>query len=307
MSDNQLVITALNEPTPQDRIKFRIGFKNRAKTKAAMLAYVDARYVMDKLDESVGKENWSASYAIIGKVMFCTIEVKWPDGSITSKSDCGMETEVDAEKGQASDAFKRASVHYGIGRDLYSMENHWADLDAGGYVDRDWKPIGWGSQVRPDSGSGDSASPTTTRPASQPPTIEENAAKLVAMADKIAERLPDDVANVQNSPKTDETVKNDDNVQLSTDTPPENRFVLVKNLLNQAKSKNGAVLYLPDSFTGDARDFEQTKPFWVGAQFIGPESAKMMNGRVNVKMTRWIAEEKGYKIEPEEKDDDLPF
>ena len=42
-NDNQLVANALNDPTPKERIKFRIGFKNRTKTKACMLAYVDAR------------------------------------------------------------------------------------------------------------------------------------------------------------------------------------------------------------------------------------------------------------------------
>ena len=303
MSDNQLVTNALNDPTPKDRIKFRIGFKNRSKTKAAMLAYVDARYVMDKLDESVGKDNWSDSYSIIGKVMFCSIEVKWPDGSITTKSDCGMESEVDAEKGQASDAFKRAAVKYGIGRDLYSMKNHWADLDAGGYVDRDWQPNGWDSSAPLNNGSGDSASPTTTRPVSQPPTTkEESAAKLVAKADKIAESLPDDDLNAENSPKTGGTVKNDDNVQLSKETPPEDEIVLVKNLRNQAKSHKGAILYLPDTFKGDKTNYEQTKDYWVGAQFIAEESQKMMNGLVNVKMTKWVAEQKGYKIE-----DDLPF
>ena len=299
MSDNQLVTNALNDPTPKDRIKFRIGFKNRSKTKAAMLAYVDARYVMDKLDESVGKDNWSDSYSIIGKVMFCSIEVKWPDGSITTKSDCGMESEVDAEKGQASDAFKRAAVKYGIGRDLYSMKNHWADLDAGGYVDRDWQPIGWDSQAPLDSGGGDSASSTTTRPVSQPPTTKQESA---AKADRIAAKLPDDDLNAENSPKTGGTVKNDDNVQLSKETPPEDEIVLVKNLRNQAKSHKGAILYLPDTFKGDKTNYEQTKDYWVGAQFIAEESQKMMNGLVNVKMTKWVAEQKGYKIE-----DDLPF
>jgi hypothetical protein len=270
-----------------------------------MLAYVDARYVMDKLDESVGKDNWSDSYSIIGKVMFCSIEVKWPDGSITTKSDCGMESEVDAEKGQASDAFKRAAVKYGIGRDLYSMKNYWADLDAGGYVDRDWQPIGWDSSAPLNNGSGDSASPTTTRPVSQPPTKEESAAKLVATADRIAETLPDDAVVAENSPKTGGTVKNDDNVQLSDETPPENKIVLVKNLRNQAKSQKGAILYLPDTFKGDKSNYEQTKDYWVGSQFISEESPKMLNGLVNVKMVRWVAEQKGYKIEPE--DDDLPF
>ena len=297
MSDNKLVINALNDPTPKERIKFRIGFKNRSGTKAAMLAYIDARYVMDKLDESVGKENWSAKYSIIGTVMFCSIEVKWPDGSVTTKSDCGMESEVDAEKGQASDAFKRAAVHYGIGRDLYSMANHWADLDAGGYVERDWKPIGWGTQAPLESGGGDSASPTTTHPAPQPSTTEK-VTKSAEIVDRIVNKLPDDPHIDQNSPKTVATVKNDDNVQV----PPEDEVVLVKNVLSQAKSKK-AVLYLPDSSMGDPKDFEQTKPYWVANQFIKGETA-MMNGRCNVEMTRWIAKEKGYDFE---EINDLPF
>ena len=301
-NDNQLVTNALNDPTPKERIKFRIGFKNRTKTKACMLAYVDARYVMDKLDESVGKENWSDTYELIGSVMFCSIEVKWPDGSITTKSDCGMESEVDAEKGQASDAFKRAAVHYGIGRDLYSMKNYWADLDAGGYVDRDWQPIGWDSQAPLDSGGGDSASPTTTRPASQPPTSkEESAAKLVAKAEEIAESLPDDDLSAANGPKTGETVKSDDSIRLSDETPPEDEIVLVKNLRNQKETKK-AVLYLPADFTGDKNSYDQTLKYWVARQFIDNESPSMMNGLVNVRMTKWVAEQKGYKIE-----DDLPF
>ncbi|MAF44206.1 MAG: hypothetical protein CMI54_08630 [Parcubacteria group bacterium] len=303
MSENQFIVNSLNDPTPRDRIKFRVGFTNRTKTKACMLAYVDARYVMDKLDESVGKENWCASYSVVGDVMFCTIEVKWPDGSVTTKSDCGMETEVDAEKGQASDAFKRAAVHYGIGRDLYSMEKHWADCDGNGYVDRDWSPIGWGAPAPLESDRvGDSASPATTRPVTpQPPTESSKPADIV---DRIADIEQERANKAQNSPNTDETVKTDDDTQLRPGTPPEDEIVLAKNLLNQAKSKNGAVLYLPDSFTGDPKDYEQTKPFWVGEQFIYGESQKMMNGRVNVKMTRWIAKEKGYTVEEL---DDLPF
>jgi hypothetical protein len=37
------------------------------------------------------------------------------------KSDCGTESQVEKQKGEASDAFKRAAVMWGIGRFLYSL------------------------------------------------------------------------------------------------------------------------------------------------------------------------------------------
>jgi hypothetical protein len=38
------------------------------------------------------------------------------------KSDCGTESQVEKQKGEASDAFKRAAVMWGIGRFLYSKK-----------------------------------------------------------------------------------------------------------------------------------------------------------------------------------------
>lgn len=37
-----------------------------------------------------------------------------------SKQDVGVESNTEKEKGQASDAFKRACVNWGIGRELYT-------------------------------------------------------------------------------------------------------------------------------------------------------------------------------------------
>ena len=36
------------------------------------------------------------------------------------KSDCGSESNIEAQKGEASDAFKRACFNWGIGRELYT-------------------------------------------------------------------------------------------------------------------------------------------------------------------------------------------
>ncbi len=52
--------------------------------------------------------------------MFCTISV-WDSekSQWVSKQDVGTESNAEAEKGQASDAFKRAGFAWGIGRELY--------------------------------------------------------------------------------------------------------------------------------------------------------------------------------------------
>jgi hypothetical protein len=89
--------------------------------KASCVAYIDARQVMDRLDEVLGIGNWQDSYEIIGGNLFCHLSVKIGDEWVV-KSDCGTESNVEKEKGQASDAFKRAAVKLGIGRFLYNLE-----------------------------------------------------------------------------------------------------------------------------------------------------------------------------------------
>ena len=52
MSENNTALAEkLRLPTPKDRVKFRVGFKNREETQACMLGYVDARYVQDTFDD----------------------------------------------------------------------------------------------------------------------------------------------------------------------------------------------------------------------------------------------------------------
>ncbi len=84
------------------------------------VAYIDARDVMDMLDEVVGPENWQDRYEQVDKSLFCHLSIRVGDEWIT-KSDCGMPSNMEAEKGEASDAFKRAAVKWGVGRFLYSL------------------------------------------------------------------------------------------------------------------------------------------------------------------------------------------
>ena len=80
--------------------------------------YVTARFCMDRLDQSVGPQNWKNEYKEIGGHLICGVSVK-SDGEWVTKWDVGTESNFEAEKGHFSDAFKRACVHWGIGRDLY--------------------------------------------------------------------------------------------------------------------------------------------------------------------------------------------
>jgi hypothetical protein len=84
------------------------------------VAYVDARQVMDMLDEALGPENWQDHYREVAGNVYCDLKIK-VDGEWVTKSDCGSESSFEKEKGQASDAFKRAAVKWGIGRFLYRL------------------------------------------------------------------------------------------------------------------------------------------------------------------------------------------
>jgi hypothetical protein len=89
------------------------------------VAYIDARDVQDLLDEVVGAANWQTKYSEHKGNLFCEIGIRTGETSNSMdwvwKSDCGTESQVEKQKGEASDAFKRAAVMWGIGRFLYSL------------------------------------------------------------------------------------------------------------------------------------------------------------------------------------------
>lgn len=88
---------------------------------AIFLLYKDARVDQKILDETFGPMNWQRSHQLIDGKLFCTVSV-WDDDrkQWVSKQDVGTESNTEKEKGQASDAFKRACFNWGIGRELYS-------------------------------------------------------------------------------------------------------------------------------------------------------------------------------------------
>lgn len=107
--------------------KFRLLKKDEIDVRVAqiqsnwltLLLYKDARVDMDILDETVGCMNWKREH--LRENANCVVSIydenkkEW-----VSKEDTGTESFSEAEKGLASDSFKRACVNWGIGRELYT-------------------------------------------------------------------------------------------------------------------------------------------------------------------------------------------
>lgn len=112
--------------------------ERNGKFSALALAYIDARNVMERLDDVCGPENWQERYeeTVKGRII-CTLSV-CVDGFWVNKSDGAGETDVEGDKGAISDALKRAAVKWGIGRHLYGLGNIWAECEVA--TDREGTP-----------------------------------------------------------------------------------------------------------------------------------------------------------------------
>jgi len=115
--------------TPED-IEVRVQSVKKTKngTGAILLLYKNARVDMAILDEWVGAMNWQRKHT--RENANCIISIwdedkkQWVD-----KEDTGTESKTEAEKGQASDSFKRAGFNWGIGRELYTSPFIWVNLE----------------------------------------------------------------------------------------------------------------------------------------------------------------------------------
>lgn len=111
-----------------DEIECRIGTIKKDGTGLSLLLYKDARCDMNILDETVGPMNWKREH--VRDNSNCIVSL-WDDDKSqwVSKEDVGKESFTEAEKGLASDSFKRACVNWGIGRELYTAPFIWVSCD----------------------------------------------------------------------------------------------------------------------------------------------------------------------------------
>lgn len=90
----------------------------------SLLLYKDARCDQSILDETVGPMNWQRHHSRDNANCIVSIwdeqKKQWIE-----KEDTGTESNTEAQKGLASDSFKRACFNWGIGRELYTAPFIW--------------------------------------------------------------------------------------------------------------------------------------------------------------------------------------
>lgn len=101
--------------------QWRVQSFSKNKPLGSCVAYIDARDVMNLLDDVVGPEKWQDDYRVINNQLFAGIGIFTEAGWVW-KWDTGTESQTEKEKGIVSDSFKRAAVKWGIGRFLYELE-----------------------------------------------------------------------------------------------------------------------------------------------------------------------------------------
>ena len=91
-----------------DEIECRVGTVSQQGKGLSLLLYKDARSDCNILDETVGSENWQCKFYEKKGTLFCSvgIRVARQDGSCdwVWKDDAGSPSNMEAAKGEASDA-----------------------------------------------------------------------------------------------------------------------------------------------------------------------------------------------------------
>lgn len=101
-----------------------------------LLLYKNSRTDAIILDDTVGAENWQRKHTECKGNLYCSVGINVnynkPDAGERWiwKEDCGSESNMEKEKGEASDAFKRTmSINWGLGRELYTAPFIWIKPD----------------------------------------------------------------------------------------------------------------------------------------------------------------------------------
>ena len=125
------IAALLAEPFEPNEVKCKPVAVNG--NRALAIHYVDARVVMDRLDEVLGVAGWQDSYEFLpdGSCL-CKLRLRIGEQWIT-RMDVGGESEQqdegDRRKSAVSDALKRAAVKFAVGRYLYRLPQTWVDYD----------------------------------------------------------------------------------------------------------------------------------------------------------------------------------
>lgn len=127
MATGDALLKQLKDPFDPKFVKWRVGATNKDKTKGIALAYIDSREVMKRFDKVCKIGGWQNRMIPLTDGFICEIDVRI-DGEWITRSNAAGNTQVEAVKGGASDAFKRAGASWGVGRYLYYLPNIWVPI-----------------------------------------------------------------------------------------------------------------------------------------------------------------------------------
>jgi hypothetical protein len=165
-------------------IEWRLQWASKEKNTGIAVPYVTNRAIQQRLDLSVGPENWKNEFLPWhgdknNPAQLCGISV-WitshgEGGEWVTKYDGAEDSEKEPIKGGLSDAMKRAAVQWGVGRYLYGMDTVYVETEKRG---NDKPAIGKGERAKLDRahgdyvaklfGSGKTGAESTAKPAARP-------------------------------------------------------------------------------------------------------------------------------------------
>ena len=139
----KLDLSKLSAPLSIKDVEWRVQ-QVSVKGYAQLLVYKNARVDMQRLDDVAGPQNWQRIHTRDNAN--CIVSIWNADiGQWVHKEDTGTQSNTEAEKGQASDSFKRACTNWGIGRNLYSFpKNIWIRLNPNEFKISDTKKDKYG-------------------------------------------------------------------------------------------------------------------------------------------------------------------
>lgn len=120
------LVEKLKAPIPYS---WRVQSRTKDRSKAMCTAYIDARDVMNVLDQHC-EYGWESQFKDVAGFIFAGIGIRDDKGNTHWRWDAGQRVEDNAQdqmydqaaKSAASDAFKRAAVQWGVGRFLYDLD-----------------------------------------------------------------------------------------------------------------------------------------------------------------------------------------
>ena len=193
MSTQEIDWQALSAPFDPADVDFRPQGKSSTNGNVQVVAYVDARTVMARLDEACGPDGWSFTWEPIvvelGQVQIA--KGRLTIGGVVCE-DVGEASNFDPSKGCVSDTLKRVAVQFGVARYLYDIERTWVKASGerlderviAGLRERLPRPAG----MQPTQSTFAAHPPTIHKPADEPaaavtPPPAKRGPKLETLAD----------------------------------------------------------------------------------------------------------------------------